>query len=90
MVINYNGDVYPCCTYRLDMINDVEKCGDKIKMGNIFDDGFEQVWNSNKYYMAREIVQRSKAIKKDEIINHFCYGCEVLYERKKIIKVQHK
>ncbi len=60
--INWNGDVFPCgCVV-------TEK---KYSMGNIFEQGFEDVWNGEKYVAARkEILGQSNSV------NTVCHICK--------------
>lgn len=81
MVINYNGDVFPCCQYRYDMINDNCSSATKIRCGNIFRDDFWDVWNSDMYKKARRLVKNPSAANKSQC-NYFCYGCHLLYDIK--------
>lgn len=54
-----NGDVVPCC-----VISD----SDVIKMGNIFEQSFNEIWNSKKYKEFRRSISRHK-------LNDFCKSC---------------
>jgi len=56
-----NGDVVPCC-----IIADA----DTMKMGNVFEESFSEIWNSGKY---RELRRR---IRKHELYD-FCKNCYV-------------
>lgn len=82
MVINYNGDVLPCCAYRIDMVNDCDKNAEKIRLGNIFSQDFMDIWNSDKYKMARKFVRQPSLLNQNEHYkDFFCYGCNVLCEK---------
>ena len=56
-----NGDVVPCC---------VVADSDVVKMGNVFEQDFKEIWNSTAYQQLRE-----------QITNHdlpeYCKGCYV-------------
>ena len=54
-----NGDVVPCCQIADSSV---------VKMGNIFDEPFADIWNNNKY---RELRRR---IAGDDF-PHYCRGC---------------
>lgn len=83
MVINFNGDVFPCCQYRYDMINDTENSAERIKCGNVFKEDLMDIWNSEKYKIARRIVKNPSKINKDNS-DYFCYACGVLYDETKL------
>ena len=59
--INWNGDVFPCgCVV-------TEK---KYTMGNVFEDGFDDVWNGERYIAARkELLGQTNDL---ETICHIC------------------
>lgn len=59
--ITSNGDVVPCC-----VISD----SDVIKMGNIFEQPFKEMWNSKKYKEFRYSISRHK-------LNDFCKSCYI-------------
>ncbi len=54
-----NGDVVPCCVIADSSV---------VKMGNVFDEPFADVWNNDRY---RELRRR---IASDDI-PHYCRGC---------------
>ncbi len=54
-----NGDVVPCCRIADSSV---------VKMGNVFDEPFADIWNNDKY---RELRRR---IAGDDI-PHYCRGC---------------
>lgn len=47
MVVNWNGDVMPCCAVY----------GDKFSLGNVFESGIEQVWNGEAYEKCRTFLK---------------------------------
>ncbi|MFH1453370.1 MAG: radical SAM protein [Armatimonadota bacterium] len=49
-----NGDVSPCCALY---------CNEKVKLGNIFKDGFENIWNGPSYGKVRENFKNHKMFK---------------------------
>lgn len=46
MVINWNGEVFPCVT----------ACADKFSLGNLLDSDLETLWNSAKYRACRKFL----------------------------------
>ena len=46
--ISCNGDVVPCCTLA---------DSNTVKMGNVFEEDFEKIWNSKKYQDLRERIR---------------------------------
>tara|TARA_B100000949_G_scaffold231835_1_gene244771 strand:+ start:211 stop:1224 length:1014 start_codon:yes stop_codon:yes gene_type:complete len=43
--VNWNGDVFPCCCVHTE---------EKDRMGNIFEQDFEEIWNGENYVAARK------------------------------------
>jgi len=79
MVIKYNGDVIPCCTYRHG--TQYMKEADPRILGNVFQTSVKEVWNGEKYRQARRMVNNPESIKtQPDLANHFCYGCGALFE----------
>jgi radical SAM protein with 4Fe4S-binding SPASM domain len=64
VAINANGSVSPCCA--------VAKEEDDF--GNIFASSFSEIWNNNKFTLAREIVLQNKLNKG---IQNICARCEM-------------
>lgn len=58
-VVNWNGDVAPCC-----IVDDSDS-----DFGNIFNDGLEKIWNNEYYISARSEFSNEKEITKDTICN---------------------
>ena len=58
-VVNWNGDVAPCC-----IVDDSES-----DFGNILDDGLEKIWNNEYYISARSEFSNEKEITKPTICN---------------------
>lgn len=66
IAINPNGSVSPCCS--------VEE--EKDDFGNVFDEPFEELWNDEKYQIARNYIRdRNQNIASDR---HVCVGCRHL------------
>ena len=59
--INWNGDVFPCSCVHTE---------EKDRMGNIFEQSFEEIWNGKKYIAARkELLDQPNDL---ETICHTC------------------
>ena len=61
VMVNWNGDVFPCSCIHTE---------EKDRMGNIFEQEFEDIWNGEKYVAARkELLDQSNDL---ETICHTC------------------
>ncbi|NRA33238.1 MAG: SPASM domain-containing protein [Polyangiaceae bacterium] len=79
MVIRYDGDVIPCCSYRLGKQYSTD--GERRTMGNVFDVGVKAVWDSLQFRQARRMVSRPNSVEKEpELKDHFCYGCDRIFD----------
>lgn len=79
MVIKYNGDVIPCCEYRIGA--QYNKAADSRVLGNVFKTSVLDVWNSQSYQKIRQIVINSKLVEKDITLkNSFCFECSRLFQ----------
>ncbi len=79
MVIKYNGDVIPCCTYRLGQQYTREESCSKI-LGNVFESGVKKIWDSPEYRQIRRFVSNPEIVNSDPSFkDHFCYGCPSLF-----------
>lgn len=58
-VINWNGDVAPCC-----IVDDSDS-----DFGNIFEEGLEKIWNNEYYVSARSEFSKNKEMTKFTICN---------------------
>ena len=58
-VVNWNGDVAPCC-----IVDDSDS-----DFGNILDDGLDKIWNNEYYVSARSEFSKEKNITKSTICN---------------------
>ena len=77
--IKWNGDVIPCCTHRQG--DQYRPQADARVFGNIFQDGFDAVWNSEPYRQARRIVSNPECVESEpELKDHFCYACPIAFE----------
>ncbi len=56
-----NGDVVPCC---------ILADSDTVKMGNVFEQDFGEIWNSSAYQTLRQQIR-------DHELPHFCKNCYV-------------
>lgn len=79
IVIKYNGDVIPCCTYRIGQ--QYTEVDDPRILGNIFKTSLREVWNNQQYRLARRMVSDPTIVERDPSLkDHFCYGCPALFE----------
>lgn len=79
VLIKYNGDVIPCCTYRIGQ--QYTEVDDPRVMGNVFKTSLREVWNGEKYRQARRMVSNPQVVNKDpSLAEHFCYGCPAIFE----------
>jgi len=77
-VIKYNGDVIPCCYYRTGMQYTTDD--DARTLGNVFQNGLDEIWNSPKYQTIRRLVSNpALADSQPACKESFCYGCEKLF-----------
>lgn len=60
-VINWDGSIVPCCSV-------YDECYD---FGNIFQNGFKDIWNGQKYIASRRLIGRHK----QEGIETVCANC---------------
>ncbi|MEK6642450.1 MAG: SPASM domain-containing protein [Planctomycetota bacterium] len=78
-VIKYNGDVIPCCTYRIG--HQYTAKDDPKHFGNVFETSLAEIWNSEKYRDARRMVNNPEVINSEpRLKDHFCYGCPAIYK----------
>jgi radical SAM protein with 4Fe4S-binding SPASM domain len=59
--ISSNGDVVPCC---------ILADSDTVKMGNVFEQDFKDIWNSEAYQTLRKQIR-------DHDLPHFCTNCYI-------------
>lgn len=79
MVIKYNGDVIPCCDYRLG--SQYATNDNSVIMGNVFKKSVWDVWNSPEYYQSRRLVALPRAVSTDSTLrNNYCYGCSRIFD----------
>ncbi len=60
-MVNWNGDVFPCSSVHIE---------EKDRMGNIFEQDFEDIWNGQKYVAARK-----ELLGKPNSVNTICHTC---------------
>lgn len=78
MVVKWNGDAIPCCSFRHG--DQYAKDGDSRAIGNVFKDGLKGVWNSEQYQAIRRSVSTPKKYDTDKKLEgNFCQGCPVLF-----------
>lgn len=79
MVVKYNGDVIPCCNFRIgQQYTDVD---DARVLGNIFETSLDEVWNNQQFRDARRLVSNPELAKTEpRLKEHFCYSCPVIFK----------
>ena len=78
-LIKYNGDVIPCCAFRLG--HQYARGEDPRAVGNVFTTPFRQVWNSPEYRRVRRLVCDPEAIRSNpSLADTFCDACPRLFE----------
>jgi len=75
-LVRWNGDVIPCCNYRI-WAQHAEN-GDKRTIENLFRSSLLEVWNSAGYRAVRKIVSNPMSSISDHS-SAFCNGCSVVY-----------
>ena len=81
LVINYNGDVIPCCWYRMYAHNSSDPKDRSTVFGNIFESSLKEIWNSEPYRIARRLVSRPElAVGNPLYRKHYCYHCPQIFE----------
>lgn len=79
MVIKHDGDVVPCCTFRIG--HQYSDSDDSRALGNVFKTSLTEVWNNAQYHQARQLVADPSAAEREPgLKKHFCYACPALYE----------
>ena len=79
MVIKYNGDVIPCCSFRIG--HQYSTSDEARALGNVFATGVAEVWNNGKFRQARRLAGDPTRVERDPaLLDHFCYGCPALFE----------
>jgi MoaA/NifB/PqqE/SkfB family radical SAM enzyme len=77
--IKYNGDVLPCCCFRLGQ--QYTRIDDPRCVGNVFEGGVRQVWNSMAYRQSRRLASKPQAIRSEPWLGeNFCYACPRVFE----------
>lgn len=79
MVIKYNGDVIPCCSFRIG--HQYSTTNDARIFGNVFQTSVAEVWNNEKFRQARRMVSNPEIVLKEpHLKEHFCYACPALFQ----------
>ena len=79
MLVKYNGDVIPCCNYRVG--TQYTTTDDPRVLGNVFETSIQEVWNSPKYRESRRLVSNPELVESETLLReNFCYGCPVIFE----------
>jgi MoaA/NifB/PqqE/SkfB family radical SAM enzyme len=77
--IKYNGDVIPCCYYR--EAEQYRADGDARIVGNVFQTGVWDVWNSPPYRQLRRLVANPERAGRDPTLAEtFCQGCSAVFQ----------
>lgn len=81
-LIKYNGDVIPCCHYRLG--SQYAEGEAPPVLGNVFQTPLEEIWRSAAYQRIRALVCDPGLADRDPSLrDSFCYGCGQIYELEK-------
>jgi MoaA/NifB/PqqE/SkfB family radical SAM enzyme len=87
MVIKYNGDVIPCCYYRLG--KQYTGSEESKAIGNVFKTSVWDVWNSQEYRLLRRIVSNPEKVDSDpELKDIFCSGCPLIFDTNAVANVR--
>lgn len=79
MVVKYNGDVIPCCNFRIGQ--QYTNVDDSRALGNVFETSLEEVWNNQQFRDARRLVSNPELVNTEpELKKHFCYSCPVIFK----------
>ncbi|HST57887.1 MAG TPA: radical SAM protein [Longimicrobium sp.] len=79
LLVRYDGDVIPCCTHRIGM--QYTEDADRRAVGNVFDQGVWEVWNSPAYRALRRLTANPRrAAREPALAATFCEGCSRVYE----------
>jgi MoaA/NifB/PqqE/SkfB family radical SAM enzyme len=79
LLVRYDGGVIPCCTYRAG--EQYADGVDRREVGNVFESGVWQTWNSPAYRALRRLsADPSRADREPALRSTFCEGCPTLFE----------
>ena len=79
LLIKYNGDVIPCCHYRIDAQYSGPR--DQRIVGNVFESSVWDVWNSAEYQALRRVVANPERVRQETgLAQTFCAGCPRIFE----------
>jgi MoaA/NifB/PqqE/SkfB family radical SAM enzyme len=83
-VIKYNGDVIPCCEHRqaAQHVGPDSRGDDEARtLGNVFEKGLEEIWNSHEYQEVRRLVSNPERSNREVgLKKNFCDGCFVCFD----------
>jgi len=83
MLVKYNGDVIPCCLHRTG--DQYAREGETRAVGNVFQSGIREIWNSPAYRQMRRLVSNPRrAASEPGADEGFCHGCPAVYNIKTI------
>lgn len=78
-LVKYNGDVIPCCAYRVGL--QYSPGDDPRVIGNVFKTSLRKVWRSPQYRALRQWVSCPSLIRQQPALSKtFCDGCPRLFE----------
>ncbi|MFC1538120.1 SPASM domain-containing protein [Candidatus Latescibacterota bacterium] len=81
MVINYNGDVVPCCWFRIYAHCSSDPEDKSTVIGNVFKKSVREIWNSERFKIARQMVSNPEtAAEYCECTEYYCDDCPVIFE----------
>jgi MoaA/NifB/PqqE/SkfB family radical SAM enzyme len=81
MTIKWNGDVLPCCTYRIGAQHTKTPNPEARVLGNVFETSVWEVWNSLPYRHSRRLVSNpERETSEPELRKNFCHGCWIIYD----------
>lgn len=81
MTIKWNGDVLPCCTYRIGAQHTKGESPEARALGNVFETSVWDVWNALPYRQSRRLVSNPERERDEpELKQNFCHGCWIIYD----------
>lgn len=81
MTIKWNGDVLPCCTYRIGAQHTKTPSPEARPLGNVFETSVREVWNAMPYQQSRRLVSNpEREATEPKLKSNFCHGCWIIYD----------
>ncbi|MHC4609306.1 MAG: SPASM domain-containing protein, partial [Planctomycetota bacterium] len=79
MQLKYNGDVLPCCCYRLGQ--QYTRVDDPRSVGNVLETSVREVWNSIHYQQSRRLASNPQSVESDPSLGkNFCDACPRIFD----------